>query len=199
MRTSELEPELNQLKSETTATSTESVFWTFHFTQQVFQIHKCTTLCGQEESCFYLHFTKKGTETEKFKMTFSQIINTEELDTKIHALSFNTWRFFPISFSCSRHILFLLQKKLLNLLLGPTLSVLSIKRGERWGLLSSYKVKSNCSIYATMLDLNTYQEILVCSDTMSVLMQDLSQLEMLGYCQKSWACQRRKKKKKGIT
>ena len=71
MRTSELEPELNQLKSETTATSTESVFWTFHFTQQVFQIHKCTTLCGQEESCFYLHFTKKGTETEKFKMTFS--------------------------------------------------------------------------------------------------------------------------------
>lgn len=129
-------------------------------------------------------------------MTSPQIINTGELDTKIHVLSFNTWRFSPISFSCSHHILFLLQKKLLNLLLDPTLSVLSIKRGERWGLLSSYKVKPNCSIYYTMLDLNTRQVILVCSDTMSVLMQDLSQLEMLGYCQKSWACQRRKKGKR---
>lgn len=128
-------------------------------------------------------------------MASSQRINTGKLDTKIHVLIFNTWRLFSYFILLVPLHSFLLQKKLLNLLLGPALSVLSIKRGERWGLLSSYKVKSNCSIYATRLALNTHQVILLCSDTMSVLMQDLSQLEMLGYCQKSWACQRRKKKK----
>lgn len=71
------------------------VFWTFHFTQQVFQIHKCTTLCGQEESCFfYLHFTKKGTETETLN-DFLIDNKCRGTDTKIHVLSFNTWRFFP--------------------------------------------------------------------------------------------------------